>query len=71
MAQLSGEALLISALINVGDIQEGQHYGLSVGDFRGYKDEYNWLLNYVSTGHFLCSVPRVPLLRARGRTVRL
>lgn len=49
MGQLSGESLAISALVNVGNIEEGQQYGLSPEHFRGFKDEYNWLLNYVST----------------------
>lgn len=49
MAQLSGEALAISALINTGNVEEGLQYGLSADHFRGYKDQYNWLLNYVST----------------------
>lgn len=48
MAQLSGESLLISALINVGNVDEAVLYGITPNDFRGYKDQYNWLLNYVS-----------------------
>jgi len=45
----SGESLLISALINVGDAEEAQSFGVTPDHFRGYKDEYNWLLNYVKT----------------------
>lgn len=49
MPQLSGEALLISALINVGNVDEAVRFGISPEHFRGYKDHYNWLLNYVAT----------------------
>jgi hypothetical protein len=49
VAQLSGESLLISALINVGNAEEALGYGITPDHFRGYKDQYNWLLNYVST----------------------
>lgn len=49
MALPSGESLLISALINVGDVEEALGYGITANHFRGYKDHYNWLLNYVST----------------------
>jgi len=45
----SGESLLISALINVGNAEEALHFGVTPDLFRGYKDEYNWLLNYVKT----------------------
>jgi len=49
VAQLSGESLLISALINVGNVEEALSFGVTPDHFRGYKDQYNWLLNYVST----------------------
>lgn len=48
MAHLSGESLLLSALINVGNVEEALSYGITADHFRGYKDQYNWLLNYVS-----------------------
>ena len=49
MALPSGESLLISALVNVSNVEEAIHYGITPNHFRGYKDEYNWLLNYVAT----------------------
>lgn len=49
MALPSGEALLISALINVGNVTEAQSFGICAEHFRGFKDEYNWLLNYLET----------------------
>lgn len=49
MALPSGESLLISALINVGSVEEALQFGVSATHFRGYKDEFNWLLNYVQT----------------------
>jgi len=49
MALPSGESLLISALINVGNVEEALTYGITPNYFRGYKDEYNWLLNYTKT----------------------
>lgn len=42
----SGESLLISALINVGNVEEAISFGVTPDHFRGYKDEYNWLLNF-------------------------
>ena len=47
MAILSGEAVLISALLNNQDVTAAASYGLSPAHFIGYQDEYNWLLNYV------------------------
>lgn len=49
MALPSGESLLISALINVGNVEEALTFGVTPDHFRGYKDEFNWLLNYVKT----------------------
>lgn len=49
MALPSGESLLISALINNGDVEEAFKYGITPHHFRGWKDQYNWLLNYVKT----------------------
>ena len=49
MALPSGESLLISALVNCGDVEEALRFGITPDHFRGYKDEYNWLLNYVKT----------------------
>jgi hypothetical protein len=45
----SSEALLISALINQQDCQAASKFGVVPGHFIGYKDEYNWLLNYLAT----------------------
>lgn len=47
--QLSGEAILISALLNNQDIGSAASYGITPSHFTGYKDEYNWLLHYVET----------------------
>jgi len=47
----SAEALLISALLNTESVGEEVQYGISAADFEGYRDEYNWLLNYVETYH--------------------
>ena len=49
MPILSGEAILVSALLNNHDVMAGRSYGLSPSHFVGYKDEYNWLLNYYET----------------------
>ena len=46
---VSAEALLISALINNAAVGEEVSYGISAYDFEGYREEYNWLLTYVST----------------------
>lgn len=47
MARVSGEALVISALLNIGDVEAAQRYGVSQEHFRGYAEEYRWLLNYL------------------------
>lgn len=49
MPILSGEALVISALLNNHDVLAGRSYGLSPEHFKGYRAEYNWLLNYYET----------------------
>jgi replicative DNA helicase len=46
---VSGEALLISALINNHDVGEARSYGVSPTHFIGYRDEYLWLQNYLET----------------------
>ena len=43
------EALLISALISTASVGEETQYGISAADFDGYRDEYNWLINYLET----------------------
>lgn len=45
----SGESLLINALINNENVLEAQSYGITIQHFRGYRDEYSWLLSYVET----------------------
>src|SRR4051812_29755528 len=45
----TGESLLISALINVGNVQEAASFGISPALLRGYQDEYNWLQTYLET----------------------
>lgn len=47
--QLSGEAVLISTLINLQDITAARSFGIRPEHFRGYKTEYTWLLNYDQT----------------------
>jgi hypothetical protein len=49
MALPSGESLLISSLINVGNIEEAITFGVTADLFVGYRDEYNWLHNYLRT----------------------
>ena len=49
MPSVSAEALLISALISTAGVGDEVPYGISVADFEGYHDEYNWLTNYVET----------------------
>lgn len=46
---LSAEGLLISALLNTETVGEEVKYGIGPGMFEGYADEYNWLVNYVTT----------------------
>src|SRR5262249_28053538 len=46
---VSAEALLISALVNTASVGSEVPYGISVADFEGYADEYNWLVTYVET----------------------
>jgi replicative DNA helicase len=47
MPGVSPEALLISALINNSSVGAETRYGISVADFEGYRDEYNWLHHYL------------------------
>lgn len=49
MAQLSAEAILISALLNNADVASAASFGISPVHFQGYQAEYNWLLNYLET----------------------
>lgn len=49
MSLPSGESLLISALINVGNVEEAWHYGISSQHFIGYQDEFNWLQRFLAT----------------------
>lgn len=49
MALLSAEAVLVSALINNQDIGAAARFGLRPEHMEGYKEELNWLLNYVQT----------------------
>lgn len=46
---VSAEALLVSALVNTESVGEEVQYGISSADFVGYRDEFNWLKNYVET----------------------
>lgn len=49
MPGLSPEALLISALVSTASVGAEVTYGISSADFDGFRDEYNWLTNYVET----------------------
>ena len=44
---LSAECVLISSLLNNQDVASAGSLGISPAHFLGYRDEYNWLLNYV------------------------
>lgn len=46
MALPSAESLLLSALVNNENVLEALGFGITPDHFRGYKDEYNWLINY-------------------------
>lgn len=46
---VSGEALLLSALVNTGSVGEEGNYGISIEHFGGFRSEYSWLVNYVTT----------------------
>lgn len=49
---LSGEAVLISALLSNGDVGAAKRHGITPTHFVGYSEEYNWLLNYIEQyGH--------------------
>jgi len=49
MPAAPAETLLISALLNGQCVGTEVQYGITVGDFEGYADEFNWLTNYVAT----------------------
>ena len=49
MAQVSAEAVLISALLNNQEVRAAATYGITAEHFVGYHDEYTWLLNYIET----------------------
>jgi replicative DNA helicase len=49
MALPSGDSLLISALINVGNIDEAVGFGITSEHFLGYRDQFNWCQHYVKT----------------------
>lgn len=45
--KISGESLLINALLNTQDVEAAKPYGITPAHFMGYTDEYKWLLNYL------------------------
>jgi hypothetical protein len=45
----SNEALLISALVNSGDVTQAAAHGVEPEMMHGYQAEYRWLLNYYQT----------------------
>jgi replicative DNA helicase len=47
--RITGEQLVISALLLNGDVHGAEPYGVTVDHFRGYAEEYKWLLNYDET----------------------
>ena len=42
----SSEAILVSALVNSGDVEAGDSLGITSEMFAGYQPEYRWLLSY-------------------------
>lgn len=49
MGRPNAEALLISALLTSGDITAVQGHGIAEHHFRGYSQEYGWLMTYYET----------------------
>lgn len=47
MSRLSAEAILISSLLNNHDVASVRNFGVSPEHFVGYREHYNWLLNYL------------------------
>jgi hypothetical protein len=48
MGNPSSEALMISALIKTQDVHAAEKYGVHDKHFRGFSNEYQWLLSYVA-----------------------
>lgn len=46
MARLTSENLLISCLVNSADIHLARRLGCVPSDFKGYRDEYQWVLDH-------------------------
>src|SRR6266581_9577954 len=49
MSRPSAEALLVSALINTGDVTQAAQIGIEPDMWRGYQAEYRWCLNFQQT----------------------
>src|SRR6476646_770886 len=49
MIRPSSEALLISALINLQDVEQGPALGISPEYLIGYQAEYRWLISYLAS----------------------
>jgi hypothetical protein len=49
MGNPSSEVLMISALLNTQDVHAASKYGVTDRHFRGFSNEYQWLLSYEST----------------------
>lgn len=44
--RISSARILISALINSGDVEAARNLGITIEHMQGYESEYQWLLNY-------------------------
>jgi len=56
MARTTAESLLISALLNNEDPNGARGYGVRPEYFAGYRDEYEWVLNYYKK-YNVCPTP--------------
>lgn len=61
MEVATAEGLLISALLNSGDVEQARKHGLMPSHMVGFRAEYNWLLNYPKT---YGSAPSVGIFRS-------
>lgn len=46
MARTTPESLFISCVLNTGDIHLGPEFGIKPKHLKGYRDHYQWVLNY-------------------------
>lgn len=57
MARTTNEVLLISAILNSGDVHLGQSFGLRIEHLAGHVQEYKWLLNFYTQYGNCPSIP--------------